>query len=104
MSVDVSIEGDAICLCVSDSGPGIAPEDRSFIFEPFYRSPTGSRFPQGMGLGLSIARGIAAAHGGRLVLEHSSVEGSRFALFLPLGMASEDPESRGKGGAPRLDS
>lgn len=103
VSVDVGVEGDKVCLRVGDSGPGIAPEDRAFIFEPFYRSQAGPRFPQGMGLGLSIARDIAAAHGGRLMLEHSSLEGSRFALLLPSGVASKDPDEEAQSTTSSVD-
>jgi heavy metal sensor kinase len=66
---------------VSDSGPGIADEARSRIFDRFYRSddaPAG-----GTGLGLSIAKGAVEANGGRLTLEHSSHGGSTFRIIMP---------------------
>jgi two-component system sensor histidine kinase BaeS len=71
-------------IAVSDTGPGIPPEERELIFTPFYRSQAGRRFPQGMGLGLSIALTLVTAHGGRLVLDSVGGTGSRFTIWLPL--------------------
>ena len=56
-------------LLYEDSGPGISPDEQQRVFEPFFRSREQTRFPQGMGLGLSIANDIASAHGGRLALQ-----------------------------------
>jgi signal transduction histidine kinase len=85
ISVSAGVLDQEVWITVSDSGPGIAPEERERIFTPFYRSQSGRRFPQGLGLGLSIARDIAAAHGGRLELESTLKKGSHFTLRLPLG-------------------
>ena len=71
-------------LRVADSGPGIPLEEQDRIFDPFYRNPQGRRFPQGMGLGLTIARDVVAAHGGRLDLESRPDQGSCFTIRLPL--------------------
>ena len=65
-----------------DTGIGISPEDRAHIFDPFYRGHH-ARFPQGMGLGLSIARDIVNAHGGRLEVESEVGKGSQFTVVLP---------------------
>lgn len=67
--VDVQLAGDAtaVTLTVSDQGPGIPPEERARVFEPFYRvpgSPSG-----GAGLGLAIVQRIVAFHGGRVGAE-----------------------------------
>jgi two-component system sensor histidine kinase BaeS len=72
-----------VWMRVSDSGPGIAPEDQELIFAPFYRSQSGRRFPQGMGLGLGIARELVTAHGGRLEVESIPGLGSHFTIYLP---------------------
>ena len=69
---------------VSDTGPGIPVNEREKIFQPFYRGGQGQRFPQGMGLGLSIARDLATAHGGRIELESTPGLGSQFTIWLPL--------------------
>jgi signal transduction histidine kinase len=69
---------------VTDNGPGIDPAEREDIFEPFYRSQNTRRFPQGLGLGLTIARDIVEAHGGELVLSSQPGTGSQFTVLLPL--------------------
>jgi signal transduction histidine kinase len=68
---------------VSDSGPGIPLEEQEKIFSPFYRGKQGGRFPQGMGLGLSIARDLVNAHGGRLEVTSQPGQGSSFTIYLP---------------------
>jgi signal transduction histidine kinase len=85
-SIDVSAGADKseIWIRVSDSGPGIVPEEQQRVFEPFYRSRRPRRFPQGLGLGLTIAQDFVTAHGGRLELASLPGEGSRFTIRLPL--------------------
>jgi two-component system sensor histidine kinase BaeS len=84
VSVDASVEEGFVCITVGDTGIGIDPAEQSKIFEPFYRSQRDVRFPQGMGLGLSIARDLVEAHGGSLGVESAPNEGSRFTIRLPL--------------------
>lgn len=69
-------------VCVEDQGVGIPEEDLPHIFDRFYRADP-SRRPGGAGLGLSIARWIAEAHGGRLEAESVLDVGSTFSLWLP---------------------
>jgi signal transduction histidine kinase len=83
VSVDAGTTGDAVWVTVADTGPGIAPEEQERVFAPFYRGRQASRFRQGMGLGLAIARDLAVAHGGRLELDSQPGQGSRFTLWLP---------------------
>jgi signal transduction histidine kinase len=52
------------------------------MFTPFYRGQGKQRFPEGMGLGLPIARDLLVAHGGRLDVESSPGHGSSFTLWL----------------------
>jgi two-component system sensor histidine kinase ChvG len=74
---------------ISDSGPGIPPENLETIFQRFYTSrPKGAAFGGNSGLGLSIARQIAEAHGGSLlaknrVADDGEVKGAMFILTLP---------------------
>ena len=85
-------------LEVEDTGPGIPLEIHSRIFDRFVRADVarghdnGDALTSGAGLGLSIARWIAEAHGGTLALERSSPEGSLFVLTLPIeGLVMEGP-------------
>ncbi|HUV88526.1 MAG TPA: HAMP domain-containing sensor histidine kinase [Anaerolineae bacterium] len=83
VSVSAGTEAEQACIRVDDSGPGIAPEEMERIFTPLYRGAAGRRFPSGMGLGLSIARDLVAAHGGRIDLHSTPGAGSTFTLWLP---------------------
>ncbi|MFB4313105.1 sensor histidine kinase [Actinomadura sp. 21ATH] len=83
--VDLEVEADGaqVLVTVTDDGDGIAAEDRERVFERFTRLAAGRRLDRGgSGLGLPLAREIAAAHGGTLeVAEHGP--GARFVLCLP---------------------
>ena len=78
--------GDDVELSVGDTGQGIAPEHLERVFERFFRAdPARSRETGGSGIGLTIARAIAEAHGGRLRAESGGPgEGACFVLSLPL--------------------
>jgi two-component system phosphate regulon sensor histidine kinase PhoR len=86
--VNVRIEsanGGPVRLWVEDSGPGIPKEEQSRIFDLFYRRGSElRRETQGVGIGLSIVKHVAEAHGGRVLVESAPGSGSRFALELPL--------------------
>jgi two-component system, OmpR family, sensor kinase len=69
-------------LEVSDTGVGIPEDQVPLIFERFYRADK-ARASSGAGLGLSIARQIAEAHGGKIEVESAPGEGSKFTLLLP---------------------
>ena len=84
VSVSALVEGEEILIGVKDNGSGIAAEEQQKVFEPFYRGNQGRRFKQGMGLGLSIARDLMEAHGGRITLESAPGQGSQFTIHLPL--------------------
>jgi signal transduction histidine kinase len=71
-------------IIVADDGPGIVPQEQERVFEPFFRSQQERRFPQGLGLGLTIARDIVVAHGGTLEVDSVYEAGSRFIVHLPL--------------------
>jgi two-component system sensor histidine kinase BaeS len=88
VSISAGFDDQGVWLRVSDNGPGIAREEQSRIFTPFYRGTASTRFPRGMGLGLSIARELVTAHGGRLEVESEVDEGSHFTIWLPLGPSS----------------
>jgi signal transduction histidine kinase len=87
ISTTAKIEDGFLSVKVADTGPGIPVEERDKIFQPFYRVRQGHRIVEGMGLGLSIARDIVAAHGGQIELESSTGPqdaGSCFHLKIPV--------------------
>jgi len=71
-------------ISVQDSGEGIDPEFVPNLFDRFQRSPAPRQSGTGAGLGLSIARLYARAHGGDVVYEPDSERGARFDLVLPM--------------------
>jgi signal transduction histidine kinase len=75
---------NAVRVSVSDTGVGIAPEFQQEIFNDFYKAPQGNSNAQGMGLGLSIARRLVQAHGGRIWMESQPGSGAKFSFLLPL--------------------
>jgi signal transduction histidine kinase len=77
----------SIHLTVEDPGPGIPAEEQERIFEPFYRRGTElRRETKGIGIGLSIVKHVAEAHGGRAYVRSAVGRGSLFTLELPLGL------------------
>lgn len=83
VSVSAGVQEDEIWIRISDTGLGLTEQEQADIFEPFYRSNRHRRFPQGMGLGLTIARDLVIAHDGRLVVESQPGQGSQFMVWLP---------------------
>ncbi len=84
VTVAVGVSSHDVWVRVRDTGPGIAAEDLECIFTPFYRGPSAQRFADGMGLGLTIARDLVIAHGGRLAITSVAGQGSCVILHLPL--------------------
>jgi heavy metal sensor kinase len=86
-TVKVTIErsGPFAVLGVEDTGIGIPPEERHKVFQRFYRSADArSQAQGGSGLGLSLVKSIAEAHGGKIELESKPGEGAVFRVYLPL--------------------
>jgi len=79
VGIDVRLRGSSVAIAVSDTGRGIPPEERRRIFDPFY-----SRKPAGTGLGLTLARRMVTAHGGRIEVESIPGRGTCFTILLPL--------------------
>ena len=80
------IDGEAVEIVTSDTGPGLDPETVEKIFEPFFSSK-----PDGMGMGLSISRTIVEAHGGKLRAAQIDGGGAALSVTLPL---NEDGDGR----------
>jgi signal transduction histidine kinase len=80
----------AIEIWVEDYGHGIPPDEHDKIFERFYRRGSElRRETQGIGIGLTIVKHVAEAHGGRVTVRSAVGEGSRFTLELPANDSSE---------------
>jgi signal transduction histidine kinase len=79
LSLEVGRQNGDVVIAVADTGRGMLPEERGRVFEPFF-----SRKPGGTGLGLTIARRIVVAHGGRIDLESTPGKGTRFTIALPI--------------------
>ena len=85
IEIAVTTQNGTAELSVADHGPGLKPEDRERIFEPFYRADASrSRDSGGAGLGLSIVTAVVAAHGGQVSVKETSGGGATFEVALPL--------------------
>ena len=71
---------------VEDTGPGVAPEDLPFLFQPFWQAESSGR--SGAGLGLPIVKGLVGAHGGTIGVESDPGQGTRVRFTLPVVPAS----------------
>jgi signal transduction histidine kinase len=79
LDIAVARRGAVVAIAVTDTGGGMPVEEHRRVFEPFY-----SRKRSGTGLGLTIARRIVATHGGRIDVESTPGQGSRFTVVLPI--------------------
>jgi K+-sensing histidine kinase KdpD len=84
--IDVSarLHASELELEVADRGPGIAEAEANLVFDKFYRSPSHLADSRGAGLGLTICRGIVAAHGGRICVKPREGGGAKFLLTIPI--------------------
>ena len=89
-------EGE-VRFTVSDTGVGIARDDLEHLFDPFWQGRGAARM--GAGLGLSIARGLVEAHGGRITVESEPGRGSTFAFTLPRAESAPAAEGAAESGA-----
>jgi two-component system sensor histidine kinase KdpD len=82
IEISAERELDSVILTVNDHGPGVNPEEQYRIFEKFYRSRSGLRSTEGTGMGLSIAKGIVEAHGGKIWVDSNRWGGAAFSFRL----------------------
>lgn len=83
VTVGLKLQGPTTQVWVDDQGPGIPPEQRELVFEPFWQADRARSGQGNAGLGLAIARAIAAAHRGSLVALEAPGGGCRMLLGLP---------------------
>ncbi|HTP08160.1 MAG TPA: PAS domain S-box protein, partial [Anaerolineae bacterium] len=82
--VSTFAENSEVCLCVTDSGSGIAPDDLPHVFERFYRGRHVLKNDvPGTGLGLAIVKEIVELHNGRVEVDSRSDHGTTFRVWLP---------------------
>jgi two-component system phosphate regulon sensor histidine kinase PhoR len=94
IDVTTAVTDEEAIIAVRDSGPGIAAEEVTRIFERFYQVDRARR--EGTGLGLAIVRHIVMSHGGRTWAE--SVEGQGTTFFIALALADEPPAHKNEPG------
>ncbi|MEN8374069.1 MAG: ATP-binding protein [Gemmatimonadota bacterium] len=87
-AVPVEEEARFVHFRISDDGPGIASEDLSRLFEPFWRRPNDP--VGGAGLGLAIARGLVRAHGGEIAVESALGDGTAVSFTIPAAPRDAD--------------
>ena len=86
----VRAQGGGVLISVEDAGPGVPPDRREAVFQPFERGEAARQGVPGIGIGLALVREFAGLHGGRAWVEQGSAGGARFVVELPDGGALED--------------
>jgi two-component system, OmpR family, sensor kinase len=89
VAVAVNIEpdeqsGSHVTVSVRDTGPGVPPDLRDRIFDPFYRVPSSEHRVSGSGMGLAISRRIAGLLGGTVAVRDAPGGGADFVFSLPV--------------------
>ena len=83
IALSLTPQGQTVRIRVCDHGPGVPPDYRERIFEPFFRLPGASERVGGVGLGLSLVKSIAERHGGRVRCADRTGGGACFEVDLP---------------------
>jgi len=98
VTVGVLRDGEQATFFVEDEGPGVPAKIRDRIFEPFFTT----KAPHGTGLGLAVARRVAAAHGGRVecLPRRDGRRGARFVLSIPLEAPPAAADTRPRSSSP----
>ncbi|MGH9884076.1 MAG: ATP-binding protein [bacterium] len=87
ITIGVETRGELVAFAVRDSGPGVPLDNQPYVFDRFWQSADGAR-NRGSGLGLSIAKGIVEAHGGKIWLDSVPNEGATFSFTIPVARGS----------------
>lgn len=85
ITIEAELAGDSVVISVGDEGEGISPRKLDKVFDRFYRVDSNNNPKAGIGLGLSICRGIVEAHCGEIWVESKVGKGSKFSFSLPIG-------------------
>lgn len=83
ISVRPATDPDGVEIAVEDDGPGVSPDLRETIFEPFRQGPDAPQHSPGVGVGLTLVRRFAELHGGRAWVREREGGGASFRVFLP---------------------
>jgi signal transduction histidine kinase len=86
-----ALKGNYAVVTVADDGPGIPPEDRERVFEPFYQGASHRSSGSGTGLGLAICKEIVLHHKGEVWFKSEPGSGSEFYFTVPLSVSSRTP-------------
>jgi two-component system sensor histidine kinase KdpD len=81
--IGASADSEDIRIWVEDRGPGVPEEEKTKVFDKFYRGKASSRAPSGTGLGLAITWEIVRSHGGKIWVTDAEPHGARFTISLP---------------------
>jgi two-component system OmpR family sensor kinase len=84
VEMDSSVDSRQVSLRISDQGPGVADEQLTSVFEPFFRGSSNSQI--GFGLGLAIARRAVEVHGGSIAARNKPEGGLQIEMVLPIGL------------------
>ena len=83
--VEAARKGNEVEFAVSDHGPGVEPSEQGRLFDPFYRGRRAVMDQiHGLGIGLSLVKRVAEAHGGRAEVINLAAGGARFSMFIPI--------------------
>ncbi len=88
VAMEMRVQDQFALVRVCDQGPGVPPDQRERIFEPFYRLPGASEQSGGVGLGLALVKSIVQRHGGTVRCEGREGGGACFEVRLPLAGAA----------------
>jgi two-component system, NtrC family, sensor histidine kinase GlrK len=89
VAIAARVAGKEVLIDVADQGPGIAPQERDKVFDPFYQGSAKPRGPvKGTGLGLAIVREYVLAHRGRVQIVEEAPAGAHFRISLPMAQVA----------------
>lgn len=88
MTLDALVDEQDVCMVVRDTGQGLTVEQQANLFTRFWQARRGDR--RGVGLGLTIVKGIVDAHGGTIAAESQPGRGSRFRMCIPKSVSEGD--------------